>query len=79
MKVALCQCDKPPANLVGGRCTVPATQEDLLCDVCRNGCQPIAVKPDRSEDWKVLSHVGISGFFVAPISGTYQFGSVQPR
>jgi hypothetical protein len=43
-KIELCWCDKPSrGGLTKEPCTRPVTQEDMLCDQCRDGCTQISV------------------------------------
>jgi hypothetical protein len=41
VKIHLCECKG-----VDGRtgCEEPMTQEDLLCNLCRENCNPVAIK-----------------------------------
>ena len=46
MKTAQCQCGTPsPGGLTSKPCTQPVTQEDMLCDVCRERCSSMRVGP----------------------------------
>ncbi len=50
MKVETCWCDKPSrGGLTKEPCTRPVTQEDMLCDQCREGCSTISVGPVDGE------------------------------
>jgi len=46
-----CQCVRygPDAT-----CAAAITQEDLLCDACREGCSLLAFGPPGSSDWSCL-------------------------
>jgi hypothetical protein len=49
----------------GATCAAAITQEDLLCDACREGCSLLAFGPPGSRDWSCLGaahHVIIEGF-----------------
>jgi hypothetical protein len=41
-----CWCDKPsPGGLTREPCTRKATQEDMLCDTCREKCSTVYIGP----------------------------------
>jgi len=73
-RLVTCWCDKPsPGGLTKEPCARKATQEDMLCDVCRQGCSQLRVGPVGSnpEDMRVVddhSVIDIS-YFGGVVSG----------
>jgi hypothetical protein len=50
-KPATCRCRRRPE---GGSCGRAVTQEDLLCDVCRDGC----IDMGDSAHWQAIGTTG---------------------
>ena len=52
-----CRCDKPSrGGLTAEPCARRMTQEDMLCDQCREGCKQLRVGPvgAKPEDMRVV-------------------------
>jgi hypothetical protein len=65
VKLIDCQCARRQ-----GACTRTATQEDFLCDVCRDGwCGEITYGPDWVSQVPLNSHVDIRDVKIAGIRG----------
>ena len=60
--LAKCRCGTPS----DGPCTRLATEEDLLCDVCRPGCAVITLMPFRGHPGSVRAHYEILGWQKLP-------------
>jgi hypothetical protein len=65
-KLVTCWCDKPSrGGLTNDEpCTRLATQEDMLCDQCRQGCATIRFGPagSKPEDMRVVDDHGLVEF-----------------
>lgn len=52
--LAICQCRR-----YGAACSTTASQEDLLCDVCREGCSLLSIGPvgGTPEECRPYGHI----------------------
>jgi hypothetical protein len=60
-----CQCvTSSPGGLTSEPCTRPVTQEDMLCDVCRDRCSSMRISPVAGTSGPTLdfTHVKVEGF-----------------
>jgi len=73
-KIERCWCDKPSSGgLTMESCTRPVTQEDMLCDECRDGCHQLRVGPvnAKPEDMRTVASHAVMDF-------SYYGGTVRP-
>jgi hypothetical protein len=65
MRIERCRCDKPsPGGLTTESCDRLVTQEDMLCDTCREKCTSVRFLPVVGASGPILdfSHAKVEGF-----------------